>query len=249
MDNTLYVGLSRQLTLQRAIDVTANNLANVDTTGFKVESLMVKTDPATPASASATDPINYVIDNGVARNFGQGGVEQTGNPTDVAIAGEGFFTVQTADGPRYTRDGSFTLSPQSQLTNSAGDPVLSTGGSPITVDPTKPSFNISKDGTVSQTDPVTASVTVLGKIGVSRFPDQSVLTKQGANLYDAPGVTPTPATNARVVQGAVERSNVEPVVEITHLIAIQRAYEQVSQMISATQDLSDSAVQRLGKAA
>ncbi len=76
-----------------------------------------------------------------------------------------------------------------------------------------------------------------------------MLSKQGSNLYDAPGVTPTLATNANVMQGAIERSNVEPVVEITHLIAIQRAYEQVSQMISATQDLSDSAVQRLGKAA
>jgi flagellar basal-body rod protein FlgF len=249
MDNTLYVGLSRQLTLQRSLDITANNLANVDTTGFKVESLTVRTDPAIPSGAATSDPINYVIDDNVARNFSQGGIERTGNPTDVAIEGEGFFTVQTAAGPRYTRDGSFTISPQNQLTDSAGDPVLSTGGAPITLDPTKPTLNISKDGTVSQTDPVSASVTVVGKIGVARFPDLSVLTKQGANLYDAPGVTPTAATNARVMQGAVERSNVNPVLEITHLIDIQRAYERVSQMISSTQDLSDSAVQRLGKAA
>ena len=115
MDNTLYVGLSRQLTLQRALDVTANNLANVDTTGFKVESLMQATDALTPSAAPSSDPIKYVIDNGLARNFGQGGVERSNNPLDVAIEGEGFFTVQTADGNRYTRDGRFGLSPQNQL--------------------------------------------------------------------------------------------------------------------------------------
>jgi flagellar basal-body rod protein FlgF len=249
MDNTLYVGLSRQLTLQRSLDITANNLANIDTVGFKVETLMMQSDPLTPSVAPTTNPIDYVIDNGVSRNFAQGGIEQSGNPLDVAIDGDGFFTVQTPNGNRYTRDGRLSLSAQNQLVDKQGDPVLSTNGSPITVDPTKPGVNISKDGTVSQTDPVTATVSVLGKIGVVRFPDRSVLTKEGANLYDAPGVTPTAATNGRVISGAVERSNVQAISEMTNLIAITRAYEQVSQMMTATQDLSDSAVQRLGKAA
>lgn len=249
MDNTLYVGLSRQLTLQRALDVTANNLANVDTVGFKVETLTVKTDALTPSAVPSSDPIKYVIDNGVARNFGQGGIERSGNPMDVAIDGEGFFAVQTANGTRYTRDGRFGLSPQNQIVDHSGNPVLSNGGSPMTVDPQKGEISIAKDGTVSQTDPITATAIVIGKIGVSRFADQSVLKKEGSNLYDAAGATPTPAANAKMAQGFTERSNVQPILEMTNLIAIQRAYEQVSQMVSATQDLSDNAVQRLGKAA
>jgi flagellar basal-body rod protein FlgF len=243
MDNTLYVGLSRQLTLQRSLDVTANNLANLDTVGFKVESLTVQTDALKPATVSSANPINYVIDNGVARNFGQGGVEQTSNPLDVAIDGDGFFTVQTPDGNRYTRDGRFGISTQNQLVDRQGNPVLSSGGSPITLDPQKADLAIAKDGTVSQ------GGQTVGKLGVAKFADLSVLSKQGSNLYDAPGVTPTAATNVHVAQGALERSNVQPISEMTNLIAITRAYDQVSQMVSQTQDLSDSAVQRLGKAA
>lgn len=243
MDNTLYVGLSRQMTLQRALDVAANNLANVDTAGFKVESLTMQTDPLSPPSVSSSDPVKYVIDNGLARNFGQGGLEQSGNPLDVAIEGDGFFTVQTASGNRYTRDGRFGIDAQNQLVDHSGNPVLSSGGAPITLDPRKTSIAIAKDGAISQDG------TPVGKLGVARFASLSALTKQGDNLYDAPGATPTTATDARVHQGMVERSNVQPVVEITQLIAITRAYERVTQMMSQTEDLSQSAVQRLGKAA
>ncbi len=249
MDNTLYVGLSRQMTLQRALDITANNIANMDTAGFKAESLMVQADAETPALAPATQPINYVLDNGVARNFGQGSLEQTGNPLDVAIEGSGFFTIQTASGARYTRDGRFTVDPTGRLTDKQGDPVLDAGGSPITLDPKNGLASIAKDGTVSQTTPQGQSVQV-GKLGVVRFTDLTALTKEGDNLYSAAGgQTPNPAPDAQIHQGTVEKSNVQQVAEITRLIDITRAYERVTQMISQTQDLSDNAVQRLGKAA
>jgi flagellar basal-body rod protein FlgF len=249
MDNTLYVGLSRQMTLQRALDVTANNIANMDTAGFKAESLMVETDAQTPALAPATQPINYVLDNGVARNFGQGPLEQTGNPLDVAIEGAGFVTVQTAAGARYTRDGRFTVDPTGRLTDKQGDPVLDVSGSPITLDPNNGVAAIAKDGTISQITPQGQSVQV-GKLGVVRFADLTALSKEGDNLYSAAGgQTPTPAPDAQVHQNMVEKSNVQPVAEITRLIDITRAYDRVTQMISQTQDLSDNAVQRLGKAA
>jgi len=247
MDNTLYVGLSKQLTLQRALDVAANNLANVDTAGFKVESLRVQTDAMTPSAVPSSDPIKYVIDSDVARNFGQGGLEQTSNPLDVAIEGDGFFSVQTANGVQYTRDGRFGIDAQNQIVDHQGNPVLSNSGSPITVDPQKGEPSIAKDGTISQTG--NGQTTSLGKIGVSRFTTLASLKKAGDNLYDAGGATPTTATDAHVHQGMVERSNVQPVVEITNLIAITRAYERVTQMVSQTEDLSQSAVQRLGKAA
>lgn len=248
MDNTIYVGLSRQMTLQRALDVAANNLANVDTAGFKVESLQVQTDALTPSSVPSSDPIKYVLDNGLARNFGQGGLEQTSNPLDMGIEGDGFFTVQTPAGPRYTRDGRFGLDAQNQLVDHQGNPVMSQGGSAITVDPQRGEISMGKDGTISQAGP-NGTTQQIGKLGVARFSKLSALKKQGDNLYDADGATPTNATDARIHQGMVERSNVQPVVEMTNLIAITRAYERVTQMMSQTEDLSQSAVQRLGKAA
>jgi flagellar basal-body rod protein FlgF len=249
MDNALYVGLSRQMVLQRALEVTANNIANMDTAGFKVEQLMVQTDPATPDNAPATEPIKYVLDHGLARNFGQGSMEETGNQTDLAIEGPGFFTVQTASGPRYTRDGRFTLDPTGKLTDTQGNPVAGAGGGQITLDPQNGPFTVSKDGVVSQISPQGQTVQV-GKIAVSRFTDLSALTKEGDNLYSAAGgQTPVEAPDARIHQGMVEKSNVQPVAEIVRLIDITRAYERVSNMMSQTEDLSESAVQRLGKAA
>jgi flagellar basal-body rod protein FlgF len=243
MDNSLYVTLSRQLTLRRALDVTANNLANIDTAGFKVESLMVQTDALSPTAAPASEPIKYVIDNGLARNFGQGGLEHSSNPLDVAIEGDGFFAVQTPAGTRYTRDGRFGIDAQNRLVDHQGNAVLSSSGAPISVDPTKTDFAVAKDGTISQ------GGKTLGKLGVSRFANLSALQKQGDNLFDAGAAAAIPANSARLHQGMVEHSNVQPVVEITQLISITRAYERLTQMISQTQDLSQSAIQRLGKAA
>jgi flagellar basal-body rod protein FlgF len=249
MDNTLYVGLSRQMTLQRALDVTANNIANVDTAGFKVESLMLRDDPETPVSAPATQPINYVVDNGIARNFGQGALEHSGNPYDVAIEGSGFFTVQTANGPRYTRDGRFTVDATGKLTDKTGNAVLDASGSQVSLDPQNGPPSIGADGTISQISPTGQTVQV-GRLGVVRFTDLSALTKEGDNLYQAAGgQTPQPATDAQVHQGTVEKSNVQSVSEVVQLIAITRAYDRINQMISSTQDLSESAIQRLGKAA
>jgi flagellar basal-body rod protein FlgF len=247
MDNTLYVGLSRQAVLQRALDIAANNIANQDTVGFKVEELTTRTDPISPPRSSANlSPVNYVLDTGVARNFGQGEVGQTGNPLDLALQGPGFFTVQTANGPRYTRDGRFTLDPQSQIVDQKGDPVLSTSGTPIVVDPQKGPILIAKDGSVSQS--ANGQSTQIAKIGVVQFANLSALSKQGSNQYsETSGQTPVPVTNAKVMQGFVEHSNVNPVKEVTSLISISRAYDRMQDIMSSTMDLSSKAVDSLGQ--
>lgn len=251
MDNALYVGLSRQMTLQRQLDIAANNMANVDTAGFKVESLMLQTDPETPPhagpGAAGLGPVKYVLDNGVARNFGQGAVERTSNTYDVAIDGDGFFTIQTASGNRYTRDGRFTLDSQNRLVTKAGDPVVDASGSGVTIDPQKSAPTIAADGTISQTDSH-GQVSGVGKLSTVHFANISGLTKEGDNLYSS-AETPAAATDVSIRQGMVERSNVQPMLEITSLIDITRAYERVSQMMTANQDLSRSAIERLGKAA
>ena len=116
MDNTLYVGLSKQMILNRELDVAANNLANVDTAGFKVESVITGDDPVMPAHAPpGSTPVQFALDQGVARDFTQGSMQQTGAPLDMAIEGKGFFQVQTQAGVRYTRDGRFGTDAQGQL--------------------------------------------------------------------------------------------------------------------------------------
>ena len=241
MDNALYVGLSRQLTLQRALSLAASNIANADTAGFKVEQQMLKEQPEAPPNLNV-DPIRYVIDQGIARNFGQGPLDQTGNTYDVAIDGDGFFTVQTELGQRYTRDGRFTVNSQNKLVDKNGHSVMSSSGSEITFNPQLGPPTIAKDGTVSQ------GAASLGKIGVVRFANLAALKKEGDNLYSVPAdQAPLPATNVQVHQGMVERSNVQPVLEITNLIEITRAYERVATMMNQNQDLASKAIERLGR--
>lgn len=243
MDNALYVGLSRQLTLQRQLDVAANNLANLDTAGFKVEQLMLQSDPLRPAQGrSRLDPIRYVIDDGVARSFAPGAVEKTGSPLDLAIDGGGFFQVRTADGVRYTRDGRFSLDAQDRLVTQAGDPVLDGSGSPITLDLKKGEISIARTGQISQGGQPGA------KVGVVRFTNLSGLSKGGDGLFSSPE-TPAAAADAAVRQGHLERSNAQPVAEVTHLVEINRAYERIASMLNSAHDLSRTAIQRLGKAA
>ena len=248
MDNTMYVSLSRQMVLQRELDIVANNIANADTNGFKVESLTSSDDPVTPPKAiGAQATIQYTLDGAVARDFTQGSLQQTSGPLDVAISGKGFFQGQTSSGTEYTRDGRFMLDAQGQLTTQSGNPVLDPSGSPITINTANGAVTIGRDGTITQKPPGQAQSQVAGKIGVVKFDSLSSLTKAGDGLYLNPtNQTAQPATDAVVQQGMLEASNVQPVVQITDLIRIQRAYEAVSQMISNTSDLSKSAIQRLG---
>jgi flagellar basal-body rod protein FlgF len=244
MDNTLYVGLSRQMVLRRELDIVANNIANADTNGFKVESLMTKETPGPPAfTAEGPRPVKFVGEDGVARDFGQGGLRRTDAPFDVAIEGQGFFKVNTKAGERYTRDGHFRTDDTGRMTTQAGDVLADEGGGEITIDVQKPGeISISADGVVSQ------GAERIGKVGVFKFDSLSALEKTGDNLYqNASNQQAVAAPDAKVRQGMLESSNVNPIVQITRMIEVNRAYEQVSQMISAESDLSRNSVARLGR--
>jgi flagellar basal-body rod protein FlgF len=249
MDSTTYVGLSKQILLQRELDIVSNNLANADTTGFKVESLVNATDTNNTArTLGVTQPVQFAVANGVSRDFTQGALKQTGAPLDVAISGKGFFQVQTASGTQYTRDGRFTTNSQNEIVTQQGDPVLSASGSPITINPQGNPPTIGPDGTISQSVPGQLGTQVVGQLGVVEFSDLSALSKQGNGLYSlTTNETPTAATSSQVDQGMLETSNVQPIIQITDLIRIQRAYEMVSQMMSSQADLSSTAVQQLGQ--
>ena len=243
MDNALYVGLSRQMVLRRQLDVVANNIANADTAGFKVETLMQKTQPAQPAyTLQGPRPVKFVGEDGVIRDFGQGALRTTGGSLDLAIEGQGFFQVNSSDGPRYTRDGSFRLNDNGTLVTQNGLPVLDDGGGQIELDPTQGQVTISKDGSVSQ------GATRVGKLGVVTFQTLSTLEKTGDNLYrNTSNQQPQAAEDPKVRQGMLEGANVNPILEITKMIEISRAYEQMAKIMDANSDLSKSAVERMGK--
>ncbi|HUO21035.1 MAG TPA: flagellar basal-body rod protein FlgF [Caulobacteraceae bacterium] len=242
MDNALFVGLSKQITLRKELDVVANNIANADTAGFKVESLMTANDPQTPWGATHSRQIQFVVDNGLARDFAQGALRQTGGTFDLGLRGDGFFQVQTSGAPSYTRDGRFGIDAQGQLVTAQGDPVLSDGGSPIVIDPTKPAPVIGEDGTVAQ------GLQVVGKIGVVRFASLSALQKQGGGYYqNVSNIGPQPATDTKIQQGMIEDSNVNPITQITRLIEVSRAYQQVANLMDTSGSVYDEAIQRLGK--
>ena len=243
MDNALYVGLSRQIVLRREMDIVANNIANADTNGFKVESLISQETPGAPAmTLQGPKPIKFVTPGGVDRDFGQGALRRTDSPLDVGMDGQGFFKVTTKAGDRFTRDGHFRTDDQGRLTTQNGDLVADDGGGEITLDPQKGPVSISADGTISQ------GVERVGKLGVYRFDNLAVLEKTGDNLYkNGSNAQPAPTTDAKVRQGMLEGSNVRQIVEVTRMIEVSRAYEQVTQMMNSEADLTRNAVSRLGR--
>jgi flagellar basal-body rod protein FlgF len=179
------------------------------------------------------------MDDGVARDFKQGQLRQTGGPLDVGIEGQGFFKISTAGGERYTRDGRFKLDPTGKLITQDGDAVQ--GGGDIIIDAVKGPVSISEGGLISQ------SGQRVGQLDIVRFDDLSSLAKDGNNLFrNISNLTPQDASDAKVRQGMLESSNVQPIVQITHLINVSRAYESITTMMSQNADLSRRAITRLG---
>ncbi|HKR88429.1 MAG TPA: flagellar basal-body rod protein FlgF [Phenylobacterium sp.] len=244
MDNALYVGLSRQMVLRRQLDIVANNIANADTSGFKVEELLQKTNPAEPAyTLQGPRPVKFVGEDGVIRDFGQGSLRRTDAPLDLAIEGKGFFQVQSPSGPLYTRDGAFQLNDNGVLVTAGGYPVMDDGGGSITLDPQLGQVSISQDGTITQ------GSTRVGKLAAVNFQTLATLQKTGDNLYrNTSNQQPTPVEGAKIRQGMLEGSNVNSILEISKMIEISRAYEQMAKIMDSNSELSKSAVARMGKA-
>ncbi|MCR6646318.1 MAG: flagellar basal-body rod protein FlgF [Terricaulis sp.] len=241
MDNALLLGLQTQRVLQRRMDVAANNLANVATAGFKADALVMEEANRTTAHADA-DPrdIRFVRDVTLMRDMRQGPIAMTGNPLDVAIEGDGFFMVEGPNGPLFTRDGAFTLTGDGRLVTGDGRAVLNSGGTPIVFDPQGESPVIGRDGVIR-----VAGVEA-GQIGVASFAAPGALSKVGDNLWDAQGQAQGEFEGI-VVQGAIEGSNVRPVIELTRLIEISRAYQSAAKIVSGADELRKSAIERLGR--
>jgi flagellar basal-body rod protein FlgF len=249
MENMLLVGLSRQMTLERQMDVVANNVANVNTNGYKADKSLFNeflTSGAHQDDFKVADRrVSYVTDRATWRDFTQGAAEPTKNPLDVAIDGKGFLVVQTPGGERYTRDGNLQINAQGQLVTAAGHPVLGTGG-PIVFQPTDKEVTINTDGGVSVLEGVSRIDSIRGKLRLVSFAQAQKLVKEGANLYaGGEGNAAQPDTTSKVRQGFIEKSNVNSVAEMSKMIEVTRAYTQISAMLQQQGDLRKSALEKL----
>jgi flagellar basal-body rod protein FlgF len=251
MDNSLLIGLSRQVALGRELEVVANNIANINTTGYKSDSSIFEQFLMPPASSgefpAGSRQLAYVRDRQTWHNLGPGPIQRTGGSLDVAIDGDAFLTVQTAAGPRYTRNGALQMSPTGALVTSAGDPVLGVGG-PIQFQNTDHDISIGEDGTITVREGASAtSDSTRGQLQLARFANPEALQKQGSSLFQAPaGVTPQPAsTGVRVVQGSIEQSNVSAVSEMARMIEITRTYEQIASVLQQENTERTTALDKL----
>ena len=249
MENALLVGLSRQMVLERQMDVIANNVANVNTNGFKADRSLFEEFLNSGAHEdnfqNSDRRVSYVQDRGTFKDLSQGPSEQTKNPLDVAIDGGGFLVVQTPAGERYTRDGGLTINNQGQLVTTAGNPVLGNSG-PIVFQPTDHDVSIAADGNITVLEGINRIDSVRGKLRVVSFANAQSLLKDGSNLYSAgTGAAAQPDTTSKVKQGFVEKSNVNSVTEMASMIDVTRTYTQISNLLQQQSDLHKSAIEKL----
>ena len=243
MENAQLIALSRQTALRNQLNVVANNMANLNTSGFKTQNLLFEEYlmPVAEATEFQTpdETLSYVHDYKTHTDFANGSFKLTGNDLDMALEGDGFFVVQMEDGTEaYTRNGAFHLDASGQMVTSEGRPVLTSAG-PLTFTREDGLIEIAEDGTIS------TELGVRGQMRVVAFEDNQALQKLSETLYQ--GENPAAPDRTRVVQGALEQSNVDGIFEVTRLIEITRAYESISKFLKDADELRQQAISTLGR--
>ncbi|MDB5601009.1 MAG: flagellar basal body rod protein [Xanthobacteraceae bacterium] len=253
MENSLLIGLSKQMALAREMDVVSNNVANINTTGFKADGAVFQEFLMPVARANNFQGpdrrLSYVHDRATFHDFSPGAMQTTGNPLDVAIDGKGFMAVQTARGERYTRNGAFQISAAGELVTSEGDRVLGTGG-PILFQSGDRDINIAADGSITVREGANANAdSPRGKLRLVAFAQEYRLEKDGSSMFNAPqGVQQQAAgQDVKVSQGVIEKSNVKSVLEMSRLIDVTRSYTQIATMLQSESDLRKAAIDRLAE--
>ena len=231
METSILVALSRQDTLGRQLDVVANNLANMNTTAFKAERMMfadylVQTGSVDGATGNA---IAFVRDVTTVRDPSDGKLEATGGDLDLALAGEGYLVVRTPQGERYTRNGRLRLDEGGQLVTDDGLPVLTQGGTPLLFAPQDTRIDIARDGTVS------SETGDIGRLRVVRFAHPERMQSVAGGLMTS-DEKPEDVVAPVLLQGMLEGSNVQPIIEMERLIDLHRAYDQSRVLIDREDD-------------
>lgn len=239
MDNALLIGLSRQTAMAREMSTIANNLANMNTTAFKSQSMLFDEYLMPTATEDSQDKkLSFVQDYGQLRNLADGELKTTGNPLDVAIAGEGMFQIQTPQGTQYTRNGHFQTDDQGQLVTSQGYPVLTNSGTTLTFAADEGQISIASDGTVS------SDRGQRGKLALVTFDNLQDMKANGDGLFSTTQ-TETPVENPHFVQGAIEGSNVNAIAEMTNMIDVQRSYISAAKLVQAADDMRRQAISQI----
>jgi flagellar basal-body rod protein FlgG len=254
----MYAAASGALVAQAAVDTIANNLANVNTTGFKRAVLQVQSQPKTDLYRIQTDPSRAGLPGVPAQvaigalgsgaqvydtpaDLQQGLIASTGNDLDVALSGPGFFSVATANNTvRYTRDGEFLRDPNGVLTTQNGDRVLDAAGNTIQL-PANGAVQIGRDGTI------TVAGQTVDRLGVTEFANGANLRPEGANLFVDAGAGARPATNTTALQGSLEKSNADVVRSMVDLIANERWFEANQKSIQTQDTAVAQAVETVGR--
>lgn len=238
MDNAGYVTLTRQAGLAQELRIVANNIANATTTGFRAEGAIYSESVST---LGADYPSLSMAAARVPETLGaQGVLKSTGGTFDLAIEGEGFFLVETPEGTRLTRAGHFGPNQNGDLVTADGYPVLDAGGAPVFVPTGAGPVTIGADGTIS------AAGQLVGQIGVVVPTDGTTLRREGGTMFAAPDGF-NPAENARVLQGFLEASNVNPTLEIARMIEVQRAYELGQSFLDKEDERIRAVMQTIGR--
>jgi flagellar basal-body rod protein FlgF len=251
MENTLLVGLSRQMALTHELDIIANNIANIDTTGFKADNAaftqFLKSSARDGQFSGNDKRISFVQDRASWTDLSPGAVERTGNPLDVAVDGKGYLVVQTPRGQRYTRNGSFSIDATGALVTSEGNQVAGTAG-PITFQANDHDVNISSTGIITVRDS-TGTESPRGQLQIVSIDKPHLLQKDGSSTFNAPvGVAAGPVPpNTRVVQGALEKSNVHAVTQMARMIEITRSYADIAAILQQQSDQRRNALQQLSQ--
>lgn len=232
-----YVAVSGQVSLQRRLDTIANNVANSSTTGYRVENVdfetvLSQTPQASVAFAAPADP-NY--------SFATGPIKQTGNPLDIAVHGKAFLAIATDAGQVYTRDGRMQLTAEGVLQTVTGHSVLDVGGAPIRIDPNAGPIVISANGAIRQGN------NLVGEIGLFEKPENAKIGRYGTSgfISDQPWQLAVDRTANRIIQGHLEGSNGNPVLDMTHLIEVTRSFQAISNTIDEAHRTMNDAIRTL----
>ncbi|BCG93089.1 flagellar basal-body rod protein FlgF [Mesorhizobium sp. 131-2-1] len=238
MQDSLYVALSSQIALERRLDTIADNVANASTIGFRATG--VKFEDV--VSGTGPKSVSFASSGKTYLSTAHGSMTETGNPFDFAIQGDAWFAIETPGGTVMTRDGRFSMNENGELMSIEGYPVLDGGGAPIQLDPRNGPPKAGADGSLRQNDQL------VGAIGLYTFDPGQNFVRYG-NSGIVPARTPEPVTDRSdvgVAQGFLEESNVNPVLEMTRLIMVQRAFENTAALIRQTDTTTDDAIKTLG---
>ncbi|GBR32551.1 flagellar basal-body rod protein FlgF [Gluconobacter kondonii] len=241
MENSTYIALSRMDAQQRAMSVVADNMSNASTVGYKRENVLFSdflSHQHGSKQAEGADTESYTQDRATYRDFQQGDMQSTGNPLDLALGGEGYFQVRTANGVRLTRAGRFEEQQDGAVVDESGNALLDRDGQPIVIPQTDHRITISADGVIS------TETGEQGQIGIVTAQDDNKLQAEGSRLLRTDQPT-TAVERPNIVQGMVEGSNVQMMTEVTKMMEIQRNFQFMAQFVDAEATRQKNAIDKI----